>query len=247
MVPVSVMLATTLCGSAFFQDLASFKSFLTARTPANARSFPSTYKVDYRAYSDGKPKGRFQQSGILVVGLTRDGVAFVGAPKAPQALELGEPVPSTEGEAWFRRLCDPTRMPLWADPASVLSALAERGPVKAIEPPEGATGAEDERVLVFSLEAPRPQAKFWTFQVRAGEARLHLRKDGTPLRLDVTQAYGGRLSPHFGRYGLDRRETWTFFMDEGRLRTNTYHLILHRQDWKHSFQAEVNMAAGDSQ
>ena len=249
MASVIAMLAAVLStgNPAFSQDLATFKSFLASHAPEAARSAPIAYKVDYRTYSDGKPKGRFQHSGTLVMGLTLDGVTFVGTPRAPKSLELGEPAPSSEGEAWFRRLSDPARMAPWADPAAVLGALAERDPAKAIEPPQGEAVTEGERILVFSMEAPRPNAKFWTFQVKAGEARLHIQKDGRPLRLDVIQAYGGRLSPHFGRYGLDRRETWIFSMDKGRLRTRSYHLVLHRQDWKHSFQAEVDMTAGGTQ
>lgn len=242
-----VMLAAALCSPAFSQDLASFKSFLASHAPADARSAPLAYKVDYRTYSDGKPKGRFQQSGTLVVGLTLDGGTYVGAPREPKSLELGEPTPSSEGEAWFRRLCDPTRMTPWVDPAAVLGALTERGPAKVIEPPRGETATEGGQILIFPMEAPRPDAKFWTYQVKTGEARLHIQKDGTPLRLDVNQSYEGRLSPHFGRYGLDRRETWIFFMDKGRLRTRSYHLVLHRQDWRHSFQAEVDMTAGGGQ
>ena len=247
MASLIVILAAALSSPTFSQDLATFKSFLASHAPADVRSVPLAYKVDYRAYSDGKPKGRFQQSGTLVAGLTLDGVTFVGAPKASQSVELGELTAPAEGEAWFRGLSDPTRMVPWVDPAAVLGSLTERGPAKAIEPPQREAATEGERILVFSMEVPRPNAKFWAFQVKAGEARLHIQKDGTPLRLDVIQAYGRRLSPHFGRYGLDRRETWTFFMDKGRLRTRTYHLVLHRQDWKHSFQVEVDMTAGGSQ
>ncbi|MBI3130310.1 MAG: hypothetical protein HYZ13_03035 [Acidobacteria bacterium] len=242
-----VMLAAALCSPGFSQDLASFKSFLASHALQDARSAPIAYKVDYRAYSDGKPKGRFQHSGTLVIGLGLDGVTYVGTPWAPKSLDLGEPAPSSEGEAWFRRFSDPARMAPWADPAAVLGALADMGPAKAIEPPQEEAATEGPRILIFSMEAPRPNANFWTFQVKAGEARLHIQKDGTPLRLDVIQGYRGRLSPHFGRYGLDRRETWTFNMDKGRLRTTSYHLVLHRQDWKHSFQVEVEMTAGGSQ
>lgn len=80
--------------------------------------------------------------------------------------------------------------------------------------------------------------------MKAGEARLHLKKDGTPVSLEVIQAYEGNLSPHFGEYVLDRKEMWSFSVDTGRLQTTKYQLSLRRKDWKDSVEADLEMALG---
>jgi len=83
--------------------------------------------------------------------------------------------------------------------------------------------------------------------MKAGEARLHVKKDGTPVSLEIMQAYEGKLSPHFGEYLLDRKEAWTFSVTAGQLLTTKYLLSLHRRDWKDSVEARMEMTIGGLQ
>jgi hypothetical protein len=230
--------ALPFSGDSSAPDLSSLKSFLASHAQREAKT-TFTYKVDYQAFLSGKPTDPYQESGTLIVG-------GLGALIAPQKMGLGEPAPPSEGETWFEHLCKPGRRAPWANPAALLGGLVEKVKIKEAVTPGGNAAVPDDRVLVFPLEAPRPKAKFWTFHTKSGEARLRLDKDGTPVGLEVIQAYEGRLSPHFGNYSLDRRETWTFSMDDGQFRTRTYDLVLHRQDWKHFFKAKVEVSAGVS-
>lgn len=238
--PATVMLVATLSfgGDPSAQDLSPLKSFLTSPAHQDAKT-TFAYKVDYQAFLGGKPKDPFHESGALIVG-------ELGARLAPQTLNLGELGPPSEGEIWFEQLCEPGRRAPWANPAALLGTLVEKVKIKEVVTPEENGGKQGDRVLVFPLEAPRPNAKFWTFQTKTGEARLRIEKNGTPVSLEVIQAYEGRLSPHFGIYSLDRRETWTFSLDDGQFRTKAYGLTLQRQDWKHAFKAKVNVSAGGS-
>lgn len=131
-----------------------------------------------------------------------------------------------------------------ADPGSLLKRLVHDLPLKVVESPLEGVGEPGDQILVYRLEAPRPVAKLMTYKSKAGEARLQVRKDGTPRKLEVVQVYEGELSPHFGRYSLNRKESWSFTATAGQIYTSNYQLSLRRQDWKDSIEADVEMIVG---
>jgi hypothetical protein len=222
----------------------ALKAFLETQTPIGSTSRPVDYKVSYASFREGKPKGQFKESGTLFVGTTREGTTWASAPQHAYDPQFGGEAPSSEGQIWFSQAASPSKLSALADPGSVLFRFVRRLEPKTEETPSAGHGEPGDKILVYPLEAARPAAKFWTFKMKAGEARLHVKKDGTPVSLEVIQAYGGKLSPHFGEYLLDHRETWTFSVDTGRLQTTKYQLSLHRQDWKDSAKAQVEMIIG---
>jgi len=117
-------------------------------------------------------------------------------------------------------------------------------PLKDVKNASAGTGDVGSQVLIYQLEAPRPTGRFYAFQSKAGEARLCVRKDGSPSSLEVEQAYEGKVSPHFGLYRLNRKEFWLFSMKSGQIETTKYHLSLRRQDWNESMEGELELALG---
>lgn len=240
-----ILLAASLqAGAQAPQAAQAVERYLAARPPAQPTSNPVEFKVGYDSFRKGKPSGTFRDSGRLLIGTTEKGAVWVGSLQEKSRPEIGE-VPPSEGKRWFSELCGPSRMTPFADPGAFLASFLRQLPLKAVEPPPQGTGGPGDQVLVFRLEAPRPEARFWRFKSTAGEARLHVRSDGAPVSLMVTQAYHGSLNPHFGRYTLDRREKWTFQPGAEGAQVKQYQLRLQRQDWKESLRAEVEMARGD--
>ena len=222
----------------------ALKGFLETQPPIGSTSRSVDYKVSYKSYREGKSKGEFKESGALFVGTIRQGNAWVSAPQHAHDPQMGESASSPEGQRWFSQATSPSKMAALADPGSVLARFVRRLQPRAEETPLAGRGEPTDRILVYPLEAPRPAGKFWAFKMKAGEARLHVKKDGTPVSLEVIQAYKGNLSPHFGEYMLDRKEVWSFSVDSGRLQTTKYQLSLRRKDWKDSIEAQVEMAVG---
>jgi len=221
--------------------------FLEAQPPVGPTSRSVDYRVSYRSFRQGKSKGEFKDSGSLFVGTTRLGNAWASAPQHAHDLQIGEVALPSEGQRWFTQTASPSKLAVLADPGSALIRFVRRLQLKGEETPSVCHGEPVDRVLVYPLEASRPDSKFWTFQMKAGEARLHVKKDGTPVSLEVVQAYEGRLSPHFGEYFLNRRETWTFLVTAGQLQTTKYQLSLRRKDWKDSVEADLEMTVGPLQ
>lgn len=220
------------------------KSILEARAIAGPTSRAINFRIDFRSASRGKPKGDFQDTGVFLIGTTDKGVAWVGAPPTREGLPIGEQLPASEGQRWFSQFCEPNQMSPFVDAGSFLKKLVSLLPLKGVENAHEGAGEVGGQVFVYRLEAPRPKAKFYTFLSKTGEARLHVRKDGSPSSLEVVQAYEGKLSPHFGFYRLDRRETWTFSVSSGQIDTTKYSLSLRRQDWNESMEAKVDLAVG---
>lgn len=225
----------------------ALKGFLETQPPVGPTSRSVDYRVSYKSFREGKPKGEFKESGVLFLGTTRLGNTWASAPQHAHDLQIGEVAPPSEGQRWFNQAASPSRMAALADPGSVLIRFVRRLQPKGEETPSAGRGEPGDTILAYPLEAPRPGGKFWTFQMKAGEARLQVKKDGTPVSLEVVQAYEGKLSPHFGGYLLNRRETWTFSVTAGRLQTTKYQLSLRRKDWKDSVKADLEMAVGDLQ
>lgn len=245
---LAILLATALPATPQSAEaLPALKGFLEAQPPARSASRSVDFRVAFTSFHLGKPKEAFQDSGVMHVGTTDKGNVWVSAPAKSHGLPIGELAPPPLGQRWFKQLCEPSRVALLAAPGASLSSLANKLQLIGVEKPVGELGEPGGQILVYRLEAPRPVAKFWTFQSKAGEARLQVRKDGSPVNLEVVQAYEGRLSPHFGRYMLNRRESWIFSVDAGQVHTTAYRLSLRRQDWKESIEADVEMAVGDLQ
>lgn len=245
---LAILLATALPATPQSAEaLPALKGFLEAQPPARSASRSVDYRVAFKTFHLGKPRAAFQDSGVMHVGTTDKGDAWVSTPPKSHGLPIGELAPPPLGQRWFKQLCDPSGVAPLANPGALLSRLVNELQLKGVETPSGGVGEPGDQILVYGLEAPRPVAKFWTFQSKAGEARLHVRKDGAPVSLAVVQAYEGKLSPHFGRYRLNRRESWTFSTDAGQVRTLEYRLSLRRQDWKESIEADVEMTVGGRQ
>lgn len=225
----------------------ALKGLLETQPPIGSTSRSVDYKVSYKSFHEGRSKGEFKESGALFVGTTRQGNTWASAPQHAHDPQLGESAPLSEGQRWFSQVTSPSKMAALADPGSVLIRFVRRLQPRAEESPSAGRGEPGDRILVYPLEAPRPAGKFWTFKMKVGEARLHLKKDGTPVSLEIIQAYKGKLSPHFGEYMLDRKETWSFSVDTGRLQVTKYQLSLHRKDWKDSFEAQMEMVIGGLQ
>lgn len=216
------------------QTSQNLKGFLESQLPIASTSRSVDYKVSYKAFREGKPKGEFKESGTLFVGTTRQGNTWATAPQHAHDPQIGESAPSSEGQRWFGQAISPSKLATLADPSSVLTRFIRRLQPRTEEPLSADLVESGNRILIYSIEAPRPVGKFWTFKREAGEAKLHVKADGTPVSLEVIQAYRGSLSPHFGDYMLDRKETWSFSVDTGRLQTTKYLLSLRRKDWKDS-------------
>jgi len=242
-----LLLATLNTPPPSAQGSKALKAFLETQSPVGSTSRSVDYRVSHKSFREGKPKGEFKDSGALYVGTTRLGNALASAPQHAHDPQIGELAPPSEGQRWFDQAISPSRMASLADPGSVLIRFVRRLQPSAEETPSAGRGEPGDRVLVYPLEAPRPEAKFWTFKTKAGEARLHVKKDGTPVSLEIMQAYEGKLSPHFGEYLLDRKETWTFSVTAGQLLTTKYLLSLHRRDWKDSVEARMEMTIGGLQ
>lgn len=225
----------------------ALKGFLETQPSYGSTSRSVDYKVSYKSFREGKSKGEFKEPGALFVGTTRQGNTWVSPPQHAHEPQMGESAPLSEGQRWFSQATSPSKMAALADPGSVLARFVRRLQPRAEETPSAGRGEPGDRILVYPLEAPRPEAKFWTFKTKAGEARLHVKKDGTPVSLEVVQAYEGKLSPHFGEYVLDRKGTWTFSVDTDRLQTTKYLLYLYRKDWKDSVEARMEMTIGGLQ
>lgn len=248
MTAMAVLLLTTLNTTPpSTQVPLGLKGFLEAQPPIGSTSRSVDYKVSYKSFREGISKGEFKESGALFVGTTRQGNTWVSASQHAHDPQMGESAPLPEGQRWFSQATSPSKMAALADPGSVLARFVRRLQPRAEETPLAGRGEPTDRILVYPLEAPRPASKFWTFKMKAGEARLHVKKDGTPVSLEVIQVYKGKLSPHFGEHVLDRKEMWSFSFDSGRLQTTKYQLSLHRKDWKDSIEAQVEMAVGASQ
>lgn len=220
----------------------ALKEFLETQSPTRSSSRSVDYRVAFKSFHSGKPTDAFLDSGVMHIGTTEKGSAWISAPAKDQGLPIGELSPPPEGQRWFNQLCDPSGVAPFANPGALLGRLVNEQGLKGIENPTGGIGDPGDLILVYRLEAPRPVAKFWVFQTKVGEARLRVRKDGVPVSLDVGQAYEGELSPHFGIYSLNRKESWTFSVDAGRIHTVNYRLTLRRQDWENAIEAEVEMA-----
>lgn len=245
MTAMAVLLLTTLNTTSPSTPVPqALKGFLETQPPIGSTSRSVDYKVSYKSFREGRSKGEFKEAGALLVGTTRQGNTWVGVPQHAHDPQMGESAPSSEGQRWFSQVTSPSKMAALADPGSVLARFVRRLQPRSEEIPSAGRGEPTDRILVYPLEAPRPAGKFWTFKMKAGEARLHLKKDGTPVSLEVIQAYEGNLSPHFGEYVLDRKEMWSFSVDTGRLQTTKYQLSLRRKDWKDSVEADLEMALG---
>jgi len=221
--------------------------FLETQLPITSTSRGVDYKVAHKTFREGKPKGEFNESGTLFVGTTRQGATWVSAPQHAHDPQMGEPTPSSDGQRWFVQATSPSKLAVLADPGAVLTRFVRHLQSRVEEPSSADLGEPGDKVLVYPLEAPRPAGKFWTFKKESGEARLQVKADGTPVSLEVVQAYKGNLSPHFGDYMLDRKERWTFSVDAGRLKTMKYSLSLRRKDWRDSIEARLEMAIGGLQ
>lgn len=245
---IALLIACALhAESQTIQSPMALKDFLSTRVAVGPTSRSANYRVAYKSTVRGKSKGVFKDIGVLPIGTTDKGVPYVGAPRRPNGFSLGEATPASDGQRWFKQLCEPACMARLADPGGFLRGLVSTLPLKGIENAPVGVGEAGDQVLVYRLEAPRPAAKFYTFRTEAGEARLHIRKDGSPVGLEVIQAYQGALSPHFGRYSLNRREAWTFSADSKQIETTKYRLSLRRQDWKEAMEAELGISIGTSQ
>lgn len=244
---LALFLAFLNASSVAAQDSEALREYLKTQPPVGSTSRSVDYRISYKSFREGRPKGEFKDSGALYVGTTLQGNAWASAPQHEYDPEIGEVAPPSEGKRWFNQAASPSKMAAFADPGSVLMRFVRRLQLKTVEPPSGGRGRPEDRVLIYPLEAPRPARKFWTFKMKAGEARLHVKKDGTPVSLEVVQAYEGKLSPHFGEYLFDRKETWTFLVNNGRLLTTKYVLSLHRRDWKDSVEASMEMTIGGFQ
>ncbi len=241
----AILFATVLPATPFSaQTLPDVKGFLESRPPTKAASRSVNYRVAFHSSHREKQKHVFQDSGSLSLGKTDQGAIWVAATQPPSEFKIGETTPSPEGERWFKELCEPSRMNPWVDAGAFLSGLIGKLPLKAQEVPAKGVGELGDQILVYRLEAPRPVAKIWRFKSIAGEARLQVRKDGAPVSLQVIQSYSGDLSPRFGRYMLNRRETWTFAVGEGQVHATKYQLFQRRQDWMNYFEADVEMTGG---
>jgi len=245
MTAMAVLLLATLSATPSpAQAPQAVKGFLETQPPVGSTSRPVDYRISYKSFRQGRPKGEFKDSGSLFVGTTRLGNVWVSAPQHAHDPQIGEMAPPSEGQRWFNQVASPSKMAALTDPGSVLIRFVRRLKLKGEETPSVGSGEPGDQILVYPLEAPRPVGKFWTFKMKAGEARLHVKKDGTPVSLEVVQAYEGRLSPHFGEYFLNRRETWTFLVTAGQLQTTKYQLSLRRKDWKDSVEADLEMTVG---
>ncbi len=230
------------------QTLSALKGFLESQPPVRPTSRSVEYRVSYKSSHQGKPKGEFKESGVLFIGTTKQGNTWASAPQqAAHDLQIGEIAPPVEGQNWFNQAVSPFKLAALADPGSVLIRLLRRLQLKSEAPPAVGNGEPGEVILVYPLEASRPGGKFWTFNVKAGEARLKVKKDGTPISLEVVQAYQGELSPHFGEYRLNRKETWTFSGSASQWQTTKYQLSLSRKDWKDAVEADLEMIVGARQ
>ncbi len=219
----------------------ALEAYLAVHPVTRPTSNPIEFKVGYTSSRIGNSPSAFRDSGRMLVGTTEKGGIWVGAFPEMKEPQIGE-LPTSEGQRWFGEQCGPSRVAPFADPGAFLGSLLRQFPLKAVEPPTEGTMEPGDEVLVFHMEAPRPNARLYRFELKAGEARLHLRKDDAPVSLQVVQAYQGRLNPHFGRYTLDRREKWTFQTGIEGIRTRHYQLRLRRQDWNDSMEAELEMA-----
>ncbi len=245
---IAVLIATTLCAAPLpVQIPPALTDFLKSQPPTRSTSRSVEYRVAFKSFNNGKQRDAFQDSGVMHIGTTDEGEAWVSSPIKSQALLLGESTPLTDGQGWFKQFCNSSRLAPLADPTSLLRKLVHDLPLKVVESPLGGLDGPVDQILVYRLEAPRPDAKLMTYKAKAGEARLQVRKDGIPVKLEIVQVYEGELSPHFGRYSLNRKETWTFSVDAGQIHTKTYRLSLRRQDWKESIEANVEMAVGGLQ
>lgn len=242
-----LLLATLSTPPPSAQGSKALKAFLETQSPVGSTSRSVDYRVSHKSFREGKPKGEFKDSGALYVGTTRLGNAWISAPQHAHEPQIGEMAPPSEGQRWFSLATSPSKMAALADPGSVLIRFIRRLQPSAEETPSADRGEPGDRILIYPLEAPRPVAKFWTFKMKVGEARLHVKNDGTPVSLEVAQAYEGKLSPHFGEYLLNRNETWTFSVTAGQLLTTKYMLSLYRKDWKDSVEARMEMAIGGLQ
>lgn len=202
------------------------------------------YKLGYTSFREGKPMESIRDAGELAFGTAEAGIVWAGSHASAGPLPVGEP-PSSMGKAWFRELHEARRMAPFADAKPFLLALLRDLPLKGVEAPPSGKGEPGDLILVFRLEAPRPGARFWTFKTHSGEARLHVRADGSPVSLRVVQAYAGRLNPHFGPYTLDRIEEWTFESNVGGVAATRFQVHVKRRDWKDAMTAEVVMNRGE--
>lgn len=239
-----IITAALQAGAPTVQAPPALIDFLEARATMRFTSRPVNFRIEFKSASRGKPKGALHDSGVLFVGTTDKGIAWVSAPQKTEGFPFGDPPRASEGQRWFSQFCEPYQMGPLADPGSLLKKLVRTLPLKGIENAPENAGEAGGQVITYRLEAARPTAKFYTFQSKTGEARLHVRKDGSPSSLEVVQAYEGKLSPHFGFYRLDRRETWTFSVSSGQFDTTKYSLSLRRQDWNESMEAKVELAVG---
>jgi len=179
----------------------------------------------------------------MPIGTTNKGEVWAGAPHGLHELTVGETT-HTEGQRWFNQLCESSRLAPLANPVAFLGRLIDKLKLKCVANPSEGVGEPGDQILIYTLEAPRPVAKFWMFQAKDDEVRIHIRKNGCPVSMEISQGYEGRLSPHFGLYALTRIETWTFADIAGQFRTKNYRLSLRRQDWNEAIEAHVEMNLG---
>lgn len=244
-IPLAILTAMALhAGSSSVQAPPALKTFLESQPPTKPTSRAVDYRVSFKSFHQGKPKDVFQDAGVMFMGTTDNGAAWISATRLSRDLQIGELPPPPEGQRWFKQLCEPSRMSPLVDPGAFLGRLINQSILKKIENPTDCPSEPGDQILVYPLEAPRPVAKIWSFHSKTGEARLHIRKDGSPVSLEVVQVYEGRLSPHFGPYLLNRREVWAFSVVAGQVHTTTYRLSLRRQDWKAFIEGDVEMTVG---
>jgi len=217
------------------------KTFLESKSVEKTTSQSLEYRVEFKSFNQGKTKEVFKDSGNFVVGMIRK-EPWVGALSGAKEPPIGEPTPLAEGLVWFKQFCEPSRLMPFTGPVTFLDQITRNLRFKRIEAlPKGEAEVGD-MVLVYQLEAPKPTVKFWKFKVQTDEAKLQIHKDGSPVRLEVSQSYEGNLSPHFGTYSLNRKEVWTFTIENGQVITQHYRLTLHRQDWKKAMKVDVELA-----
>lgn len=222
------------------QSVEPFERYLKSVPDPSPHSVAVGFKLKYTSARTGKQREPTHDEGRFVVSSSELGVISVGTNIEGHGVQLGE-VPVSNGMNWFSELSKPTRMAPFIRSKPFFLALVHHLPLKAIEPVSPANGSPGDEILVFRLDAPRPDAKFWKFESKAGEARVHVRKDGSVVSLRIVQAYAGRLNPHFGLYSLRRTEEWTFGAGENGMEASRYRIHLTRQDWKESFTAEADL------
>jgi len=144
----------------------ALKGFLEAQPTVGSTSRSVDYRISHKTFRQGKPKGEFKDSGALYVGTTHLGNAWATAPQHAHDPQIGELAPPSEGQLWFNQAASPSKMAALADPGSVLIRFVRRLQPSGEETPSAGCSEPGDRILVYPLEAPRPEVKFWTFKMK---------------------------------------------------------------------------------